>query len=206
MKNDILEWAKQIQAYCKTGLHYVDNDYEIDRYNQIMEASISIISLLSDEEPQKIHKLLNNDNLYITPKVDLRIVVFNEKGEFLLVKEKVDEHWALPGGFCDVGYSPSEVAVKETLEEAGIDVEPVKLLGIIDKKNYNHPKSIYYLYTIFMLCEKIGGQEQPGMETLDVGYFPIHDLPPLSQPRTTMEQLNMMIQFYTGERTDPFFD
>lgn len=206
MKNDILELAKQIQAYCKTGLYYVSSDYEIDRYNQIMEASIQIMSMLSGEDPKKIYGLLDNDDLYITPKVDLRSVIFNEVGEFLLVQEKVDGKWTLPGGFCDVGYSPTEVAVKETSEEAGIDVKPVKLLGVLDKRNHNHPKSIYYLYTIYILCEKIGGQEKPGMETLDVRYFSINNLPPLSQPRTTEEQLKMMHKFYTGERTEAYID
>lgn len=206
MKNDIFEWAKQIQAYCKTGLYYVNNEYEIDRYNQIMEASIEIMSMLSDIEPQKIQVILENDDLYVTPKVDLRSVVFNDKGEFLLVQEKVDGLWTLPGGFCDVGYGPSEIAVKETFEEAGIHVKPVKLLGVLDKKNHKHPKSIYYLYTIYMQCIKIGGEEKVGMETLDVGYFSIDNLPSLSQPRTTVEQLHMMFKFYTGERTEPYFD
>lgn len=206
MKNDILEWAKQIQAHCKTGLYYVKNDYEIDRYHQIMEASVNIMSLLSDEDPQKIKLILNHDDLYVTPKVDLRIVVFNELGEFLFVKEKVDGLWTLPGGFCDVGFSPSEVAVKETQEEAGIDVEPVRLLGVIDKKHYKHPRNIYYLYTIFILCKKVGGKEQPGMETLDVDYFSIDNLPPLSTYRITEEQLQMMHKFYTGERTEAYYD
>lgn len=206
MKNDILELAKQIQAYCKTGLYFVENEYEIDRYNQIMEASINIISQLSEEEPEKIKLFLDNDDLYITPKIDTRIVVFNEKGEFLFVKEKVDGCWTLPGGFCDVGYSPSDVAVKETMEEAGIQVKPVKLLGVIDKSNYSHPRNIYYLYTIFFLCEKIGGKEKPGIETLDVNYFSINNLPALSTHRITEEQLQMMYKFYTGERIDAYFD
>ncbi|MPW26295.1 NUDIX domain-containing protein [Alkalibaculum sp. M08DMB] len=206
MKNDILEWAKQIQSYCKTGLYYVENEYEIDRYNQIMEASVNIISLICDKEPEKISLSLSADDLYITPKVDLRIVVFNDKGEFLFVKEKVDNLWTLPGGFCDVGFSPSEVAVKETWEEAGIEVEPVKLLGVLDKKHYNHPRNIYYLYTIFLLCKKIGGIEKPGMETLAVEYFSLDNLPPLSTPRITKEQLEMMHGFYTGKQTEAFFD
>ena len=206
MKNDIFEWAKQIQAYCKTGLYYVKSEYEIDRYNQIMDASINIMSLLSDEDPEKLKINMNYENRYITPKVDLRIVVFDDHGKFLLVKEKVDGLWSLPGGFCDVGYSPSEVAVKETQEEAGIHVEPVKLLGVIDKKHYNHPRNIYYLYTIFILCKKIDGEEKPGMETLAVDYFPIDDLPQLSTNRVTEEQLQMMHKFYTGERTEAYYD
>ncbi|NTW72608.1 MAG: NUDIX hydrolase [Eubacteriaceae bacterium] len=206
MKNDIFELAKQIQAYAKTGLHYVENEYEIDRYNQIMEASVSILSTLSSQDPERVSMVLHSESLYVTPKVDLRIVVFDEKGRFLMVKEKVDGKWTLPGGFCDVGYSPSEIAVKETQEEAGIDVKPVKLLGVLDKTKHGHPKSIYYLYTIFFLCEKTGGIEAPGMETLDVDYFAIDALPELSIPRITKEQLEMMHEFYKNPDKPAVFD
>lgn len=206
MKNDIFELAMQIQAYAKTGLHFVKNEYEIDRYNQIMEATVNIISRLSTEDPQRISLLLHSESLYVTPKVDLRSVVFNNEGEFLMVKEKVDGLWTLPGGFCDVGYTPSQIAVKETKEEAGIDVKAVKLIGVLDKSKHGHPKSIYYLYTIFMLCEKIGGLEEPGMETLDVGYFGLDDLPELSSPRITREQIEMMHKFYADKDREPYFD
>ncbi|HCX64215.1 MAG TPA: ADP-ribose pyrophosphatase [Eubacteriaceae bacterium] len=206
MKQDIFELAKQIQAHAKTGLHFVNNEYEIDRYEQIMEASSNILSTLSDEHPKKVRVVMDTEKLYVTPKVDIRVVVFNENGEFLMVKEKVDGLWTLPGGFCDVGYAPSEVAVKETWEEAGIDVRPKRLLGVLDKSRHGHPKTYYYLYTIFMLCEKIGGEEKPGMETLDVAYHPLQNLPPLSQPRITPEQLEMMYQFYSNESAPPYFD
>lgn len=206
MKRDLLELAKLIQAQAKTGLHYVTNDYELERYGQIMDATVEMIAHLSDEEPKKISMALHSESLYVTPKVDLRIVVFDEQGRFLLVKEKVDEKWTLPGGFCDVGFSPSEVAVKETWEEAGIHVRPVRLLGVLDKRKHEHPKTLYYLYTIFMLCEKIGGVETPGSETLDVQYFPLDDLPELSTYRTTHRQLAMMHPFFHDPHLEPYFD
>lgn len=206
MKKDLLELAKLIQAQAKTGLHYVTNDYESERYAQIMDATVEMIAHLSDQEPEKISMALHSESLYVTPKVDLRSVVFDEKGRFLLVKEKVDERWTLPGGFCDVGFSPSEVAVKETWEEAGIHVRPVRLLGVLDKRKHEHPRSLYYLYTIFMLCEKIGGEEKPGSETLDVQYFSLEALPELSTPRTTERQLAMMQPFFHDRSMEPYFD
>ncbi|MBF7097188.1 NUDIX hydrolase [Alkalibacter mobilis] len=206
MKDDIFELAKLIQAQAKTGLHFVDSDYEKERYMQIMDATVNIISTLSSHNPEIISMAFHSETLYVTPKVDLRSVVFNDQGKFLMVKEKVDGKWTLPGGFCDVGFTPGEVAVKETWEEAGIDVKPVKLLGVLDKAKHDHPKTLYYLYTIFMLCEKIGGVEKPGSETLDVGYFGLDELPELSIPRVTKKQLEMMHEFYVDINHEPYFD
>ncbi|QSX08810.1 NUDIX hydrolase [Alkalibacter rhizosphaerae] len=206
MERDVLELAKMIQAQAKTGLHFVTNDYELERYEQIMDTTIQLIAQLSAQEPERIHMALHSESLYVTPKVDLRTVVFDDKGRFLLVKEKVDGKWTLPGGFCDVGFSPSEVAVKETWEEAGINVRPVRLLGVLDKRKHEHPKTLYYLYTIFMLCEKVGGVEQPGSETLDVQYFALDDLPELSTYRVTKRQLGMMEPFFHNRDLEPYFD
>lgn len=206
MERDILELAKLIQAQAKTGLHFGSSDYEVERYEQIMDATVQLIAQLSAQEPEKIHMALHGESLYVTPKVDLRSVVFDERGRFLFVKEKVDGKWTLPGGFCDVGYSPAEVAVKETWEEAGIDVRPVRLLGVLDKRKHEHPKSLYYLYTIFMLCEKVGGDEKPGSETLDVQYFGLDELPDLSTYRITERQLAMMQPFFENRNMEPYFD
>jgi ADP-ribose pyrophosphatase YjhB (NUDIX family) len=206
MKRDLLDLAKMIQAQAKTGLHYVTSDYELERYGQIMDATIEMIARLSEQDPKPIHMALHGESLYVTPKVDLRTVVFDQDGRFLMVKEKVDGKWTLPGGFCDVGYSPSEVAVKETWEEAGIHVQPVRLLGVLDKRKHEHPKTLYYLYTIFMLCEKIGGEETPGSETTDVQYFGLEELPELSTYRVTQRQLSMMQPFFNNQHLEPYFD
>ena len=133
-------------------------------------------------------------------------MVFNEKNQILLVKEKVDGKWSIPGGWCDISYSPAEVAVKECFEEAGIKVKAKRLLAIMDKQKQNMPPAFEYVYKIFMLCEKLTDTISTGSETLDVKWFDESDLPELSTPRNTENQIKMMFQFHRGERNETYFD
>jgi ADP-ribose pyrophosphatase YjhB (NUDIX family) len=134
-------------------------------------------------------------NGYRTPKVDVRCVVFNEGDEILMVKERVDGRWSLPGGWCDVGYTPVEVAEKEAYEEAGIRVKADRVLAIFDKKCHDHPEDLFYAYKIFIECQAEDFAISTGMETLDVGFFPQDGLPELSTPRNTEYQISRMFDF-----------
>jgi ADP-ribose pyrophosphatase YjhB (NUDIX family) len=132
-------------------------------------------------------------------------VVF-EDNKILLVREKVDNCWSLPGGWADVGYSPGEVAVKETREEAGLEVRAGRLLAVLDKKYHPHPPSPYHTYKIFILCEAIGGALQQGSETLDVRFFGREELPALSVERGTVSQLQLMFSYLDNPQKEPVFD
>ncbi|MGQ3480327.1 NUDIX domain-containing protein [Paenibacillus sp. TY11] len=131
---------------------------------------------------------------YATPKVDIRGVVFKEN-KILLVREKADQAWALPGGWADISYSPSEVAVKEIEEESGYIVTPKRLLAVMDKKFHHHPPEPYHVYKFFIECELTGGEAKSGLETLEVGFFNRNDIPLLSLERNTPEQIQTMFQF-----------
>jgi Hydrolase of X-linked nucleoside diphosphate N terminal/NUDIX domain len=121
-----LEWAKQIQSISQAGLAYSKDMYDLDRFEQLRNLSIEIMNAYTDVEIDKIKTLFASETGYATPKVDIRAVVFNE-GKILLVKERTDHAWALPGGWADIGLSPKEVAVKEVMEESGYVVEPIRL-------------------------------------------------------------------------------
>lgn len=206
MKNEFFNIAKQIKAISENGLHYSENDYDIDRYQNLKKLSIKMMELLTNEDPKKIELLLSNDDGHRTPKVDVRGVVFNQNGEILLVKERVDGKWSLPGGWCDIGYSARETVEKEVWEEAGINVKAEKLLAVLDKKFHEHPESINYIYKLFILCRYESGDIIKGMETLDVAYFKEDNLPPLSTPRNTEKQLKIMFDFYNNKREGVIFD
>src|SRR5690606_32869176 len=128
----------------------------------------------------------------------------NEKGQILLVQEKADNCWSMPGGWSDISYSPKEVAEKECFEEAGLKVKATKLLAVIDKQKQNMPPAFEYVYKIFLLCEKLGDTISTGSETLDVGWFDENNLPELSTPRNNATILKMMFGFYRGERNEPY--
>ena len=203
---ELLQLAKQVQALAENGLHFSESDWDLDRYTQLEEISIRMLSLISGLSEQSIQVETPERNGYRTPKVDVRCVVFNDKDEILLVKERVDSRWSLPGGWCDVGYTPTEVAEKEALEEAGIQVKAGRLLAVFDKKCHDHPEDLFYAYKIFLECEADNYEIRTGMETLDVGFFARDAMPELSTPRNTAGQIETMFDFHHHRLQWPVID
>ena len=165
-----LEWAKRIQALSQTGLAFSKDVFDIERYEELRKISVEIMSEYTGLEKNKINDLFTNEKGYQTPKVDVRGVVFKDN-QILMVKENKDEKWALPGGFCDIGLSPSENVVKEIKEESGFDVVPSRLIAVFDKNKHPHPPDPYHFYKLFILCEIIGGEATAGIETSNVQFF-----------------------------------
>jgi len=200
-----LEWAKQMQAISQNGLAYSKDIYDLERFQQLRDLSIEIMREYADVECEQIRMLFANETGYATPKVDVRGVVFREN-RILLVKERLDGAWALPGGWADIGLSPKEVVVKEVWEESGFEVEAVRLLGVIDKKFHNHPPSPFHVYKFFVLCDIIGGEAKEGMETLQVEFFDEENLPELSTERNTEQQVKMLFNYLRNPKLDVFCD
>ncbi len=205
-QNQLLLLAKQVQALAENGLHYSENDYDLDRYSNLEEVAIHMISLLTGMSADTIQMATPEKNGYRTPKVDVRSVVFNHQDEILLVRERADSRWALPGGWCDVGFTPTEIAEKETLEEAGIRVKGKRLLAVFDKKCHDHPEDLFYAYKIFLECEAENFEIKTGMETLEVGFFGKAHLPELSTPRNTRGQIEKMFEFHFNKIHWPLID
>ncbi|MBY9080836.1 NUDIX hydrolase [Paenibacillus sp. HN-1] len=189
-----LSWAKEIQAIAQTGLEYGKDVYDLERYEALRELSIDIMENYTFESREKIKLAFADDKGYATPKVDIRGVVFQE-GKILMVREKNDGKWALPGGWADIGYSPSEIASKEIWEESGFEARPVRLLAVLDKKFHGHPPDPYHIYKLFILCEITGGEAAGGVETSEVGFFGEEELPELSVSRNTEAQIRTMFEY-----------
>jgi ADP-ribose pyrophosphatase YjhB (NUDIX family) len=206
MHNFIFEKIKRIQALAEIGLEFSQNSFDRERYEELHEISLQLLSQVTDIPVEKIMPVIRDKNGYKTPKVDVRAVVFNEKNQILLIQEKVDNCWAMPGGWADIGYSPAEVAVKECFEEAGLKVETIKLLAVLDKQKQNMPPAFEYVYKIFLLCRKLDDNIAVGSETCDVGWFDENNLPELSTPRNTVEQIKLMFRYNSGKITEPCFD
>lgn len=200
-----LDWAKELQAIAQTGLTYSKDIYDIERFEQIRQISMEMMAQQTNADMATIKDLFANETGYATPKVDVRAVVF-QGGKILMVKEKSDGGWALPGGWADIGLSPGEVAVKEVKEEAGVHVKPVKLLGVFDKKRHPHPPRPHHVYKIFLQCEIIGGELMEGVETSAVEFFGKNELPKLSIDRNTESQIQRMFQYAEGVQEPGYFD
>jgi ADP-ribose pyrophosphatase YjhB (NUDIX family) len=188
MQPNWLEWAQKLQAIAQTGLTYAENVFDIQRYEQIKEISADIIANYSQTDQSYILDLFNQESGYATPKVDVRGAVFRDN-QILLVKERSDGCWSLPGGWADVGETASESIVKEIWEESGFRTRAVKLLAAYDRNKQGHPPFIFCVYRLFFLCEIIGGTATPSIETEAVDFFPEDGIPDLSLRRTTPTQI-----------------
>jgi len=200
-----LEIARKLQALAQAGLTYSRNDYDIDRYEQMRALAIEIVSKHTEIEKSVIKNSFVLEKGYPTPKVDVRGVIFRA-GKLLMVKEKIDGNWSIPGGWADVGLSPFEIAKKEVVEESGLIVIPIRLLAVLDKLKHNHPPDIYHAYKLFILCYEKGGTLKSGIETLDTGFFAENEIPQLSLERNTPEEITLMFEYYKNPERAVFCD
>jgi ADP-ribose pyrophosphatase YjhB (NUDIX family) len=178
-----LAWAREIQALAQTGDHYAANDYQRERYHRLMEIAAEIISEHTDLETTTLMEIFAAQGGYATPKVDVRAAAFRD-GKLLLVRERSDGGWTMPGGWADVGDAPAESAEREAWEEAGFRVKVRKLVGVYDANRFE-PLEIMHAYKLVFLCEVIEGEATPSSETSEVAFFAEEELPaPLSEQRT----------------------
>ena len=183
-----LRWAREIQSLSQTGLTYASKDYDTQRYRRLMEISAEIVQNHTNlDREQLIHNFLAHPG-YATPKIDVRGAVIRE-GKLLLVQERQDKHWCMPGGWADVGELPSQAIMREIREESGFEAVPKKVIGIYDANRGGIPLEFYHAYKIVFFCDIVGGHARPSEETLAVDFFSFENLPPLSRFRTNDRHL-----------------
>lgn len=184
-----LRWARELQALAQTGLHFTTSDYDRERYQRISEIAAEIFARQGDIDGSKIRTIFEAQSGYATPKVDVRAAVFRD-GKILLVQERSDGLWTLPGGWADVNDSPSEAVEKEVLQESGFNVRTERLLAVLDRAKHPHePPFPFHIYKLFFLCVIESGEATPSTETAGVDFFDRDALPPLSLSRITPEQI-----------------
>jgi ADP-ribose pyrophosphatase YjhB (NUDIX family) len=202
-----LKWAQQLQAIAQNGLTYCKNDFDIERYHQLRVIAAQIMATGFNFDPNQILEEFNNQVGYDTPKVDVRAAVF-DSAKILLVQEKEDGCWTLPGGWADVGVSPSECVIKEVHEESGYHVRVVKLLAVYDRNHirHDHPPLVHHVYKIFFQCELIGGTPTKSIETTDIAFFGEQEIPQLSLTRIVPSQITRMFEHYHNANMQTDFD
>jgi ADP-ribose pyrophosphatase YjhB (NUDIX family) len=206
MEPQWLQWGKALQAIAQSGLAYTENPFDRERYEVILELAAEIMADHSSAEATHIAELFKGQTGYATPKVDVRGVVFHE-GRILLVRERDDARWTLPGGWADVNESASEAVVRETREESGFETVAVKLLAVYDRSKHPHERAFpFHIYKHFFLCELTGGEPTTGIETSDVGFFAEESLPELSVSRVTASQVARCFEHYRRPDLPTDFD
>ncbi|MHB1554649.1 MAG: NUDIX hydrolase N-terminal domain-containing protein [Acidimicrobiales bacterium] len=182
----LLRWAESLAATARTGLGFSQSLYERERFEEILRVAADIRVAASGTSPS----LEDADGLveewlsqvgeglsgYVTPKVAVGAVVGNDRGELLLIRRADSGAWLYPTGWCDVGYSAAEVAVKEVREETGVEVEPVRLIAVLDGLRLGFTR--IPLYSLVFHCKAVGGTLAPHpLECTDVGWFSHVNLP-----------------------------
>ena len=200
-----LEWARRLQATAQSGLAFTENPFERERYEEVQQIAAEMMAAKSGDNVEQLLDLFTDEAGYATPKVDVRGVVI-DRDEILLVRERRDGRWTLPGGFADVGVSPAENVVKEIREESGYQTRAVKLLAAYDRSRHPHGPYAYQIYKLFFLCELEGGEAQASIETSEIGFFAEGDLPSLSTPRVTEGQIRRMFAHYRHPEWPTDFD
>lgn len=193
-----LEWSREIQALAQTGLHYAPDDYHRDRYRRLIDIAAEIAAQHSGLPEKDLAGMFTAARGYATPKVSVRGAVFRG-GKLLLVRERTDGGWCMPGGWADVGDSPSAMVEREVLEESGLRVRAARLVGVYDKNNEFEQRDVLHLYDLVFLCDDLGGEPGPSNETSDARFFDLVEIPPLSSTRTSLR----IIQDAVARRDDP---
>lgn len=201
-----LNLIKRMKAIAETGLVYAEDPYDRERYEEMQKISMKLLAFVADEPIEVMQDFFMPQQDYPTPKVDVRGFVLNEKDEILMAKEGVDGKWTIPGGWADIGNTPSEIAVKEIEEETGIKTEVVRFLGVYDKQVHPHPPEPYYIYKLIFLCRITGGKLKAGFDMLGADFFPLDGLPELSEERILESQLQHLYQLAKSSESEVYFD
>jgi ADP-ribose pyrophosphatase YjhB (NUDIX family) len=200
-----LQWATQLQSISQAGLTFSADRYDLDRYEQIRNIAIEIVHEYTDIDNEKVRELFASETGYQTPKVDIRASVIKDN-KILMVKEKADGNWSLPGGWADVNSSVGESAVRECLEEAGAIVKTKRIIAIHLANKHNNPLFPYTIYKIFVECELVDFSFKENTETFEAGFFDAEKLPDISLHRNTPAQIEMCFEAKKNKVFETIFD
>jgi ADP-ribose pyrophosphatase YjhB (NUDIX family) len=200
--------AIKLAALAQDGLLYADDDYDRDRYQQVGRLAAELLATLSGRQAGELALELGRDSGYATPKVDVRGAIFDDHERVLLMRERADGRWSLPGGWAEPGDAPSAAVTREILEETGYHSSAVKLISCWDRDRQDNPPPLpVHVYKLFFLCRRDGAVQPPAaLETLDVGWFGVDALPPLSLGRVNHHQVARALAHHRDPALPTEFD
>jgi ADP-ribose pyrophosphatase YjhB (NUDIX family) len=199
-----MEWAQEIFSLTQAGLAYSQNPFDLERYKRLQEITAEMIASQSALEKESVLESFSMQAGYITPKIDVRGAVIHD-GKILLIQERADDRWAMPGGWADLGNSPASVAEREVWEESGYRVKAQKVVAVIDA-NRIEPFEFFHAYKIIFLCTLLDGEPRTSYETLAVDFFEPDHLPLLSLFRTNEEMIREVYAHIQNPHRPTAFD
>lgn len=202
MTDRSLAIAQRLHALARTGLHFCKEEYDRERYVEIESLAVELLAGDDAAERHRLATLWATDDGYVTPKVEVRAATFDAFGRVLLVRERLDGRWTLPGGWADVNESPSQSVEKEIEQESGFRARAVKLAALYDRSRHGHGPTLFHSWKAFFLCEIEGGESRTSYETDAVDWFALDRLPEMSIGRSTPAQVRRMHEHWL-DRTLP---
>ncbi len=199
-----LKWAARLQFIAQAGLTYSENAFDRERFAAIRETAAEIMSVNTPETFERIDGLFSGECGYQTPKLDTRAAVF--EGDRILLVQEADGRWALPGGWVDADKTIYENTIKETKEEAGVMVAPVRLIALQEQTKRNRPANFFHICKVFVLCEPVEGKFEQNTETVASGWFTLQELPVLAEEKTTRKQVELCFAARADENWITLFD
>jgi ADP-ribose pyrophosphatase YjhB (NUDIX family) len=186
---DLVRWSETLAAIARTGLGFTESLYEQERFEEVLHVAADIKAAANEaleaieteqEQAHFVQEWMESVGVgvpgYVTPKVAIGAIVGNDRNEILLVQRADSGIWLYPTGWADVGYSASEVAVKEVREETGVRCEVVRLIAVLDGLRLGFTR--VPLYSLVFHCRAVGGDlAAHPLETSDVGWFTEAELP-----------------------------
>ncbi|NVO57262.1 NUDIX hydrolase [Rhodobacteraceae bacterium B1Z28] len=190
MEDTWLARAKRLLALAETGQHFTHDPFDRERYDEIAQIARAMLADLGQVPLSRIEGLISDHaGGYATPSIDIRGAVIRD-GRILLVRERSDGLWAMPGGFADIGSSPAENIEREVWEEAGLRVRARYLYALRHKARHPYPADVRDFYKLFFICDDIdSGAPKPGAETHEAAFFASDALPELSLTRNLRQDV-----------------
>lgn len=200
--------AITLSAVAQSGLHYADDRYDVDRYRKLEALARELLTVTGGGSPDGWRLQLGDDRGYATPKVDVRGALVDDRERVLLMRERLDGLWSLPGGWADPLDTPATAVEREVLEETGYGARAIKLVACWDRDARGHsPPLPFSIYKLFFLCRATGPVGPPqALETLEVGWFGLDELPALSPGRINPWELGRIVAHHRDPSLPTEFD
>jgi ADP-ribose pyrophosphatase YjhB (NUDIX family) len=212
----LARWSQSLAGIAQTGLAFAESPYDAERYEELlrlaaeMTASVNAsahldATLAAQLESEWRRQVETGFQGYATPKVSVGAIVFNARDEMLLVQKAADQTWCFPVGMADVGYTPAEVARKEALEEAGLHVTPIRLMGVADSLRRGLNQSVH-VYNLHFYCRLDGGKLGP--QTVEISEAAFFGRDKLPEPLLGLGKywVDHAFDWHSGTIDEPYFD
>ena len=171
-KKTHLDFIDRLRGIAQTGLNHATDPHDKANYTEILALVAGEYAHVAGLAQEEILKRFQKELGYITPKVGVNGALFRADGTMLLERRADDGTWGVPGGWVDVGESPSESMRREFLEETGLHVTDCEVVQIFSRTpgEYDQPHSSCH---ILYYCEANDGAIVLSPESLEMTYLDI---------------------------------